>query len=182
MSRRRLGPNSGAGASGGLRCPHGRRHRRAVDDDAARASVIADRNPAPVRQQRLGVRPKEPPEIRRVLDRRVEIDVVADLHRHAHLHVVRGRPRSARRRLRATADRRRRAAAAKDARAAVSHDRASGGEERIEQRLPASSSGSQQSSKRPARATAQQSRICSPIATPMRGALPSRTKTPKGRF
>ena len=52
------------------RCPRGRRDIGAADDDRARASVVADRKPAPVRRQRLGVGPEEPAHVRRVLERR----------------------------------------------------------------------------------------------------------------
>ena len=48
----------------------------AADDDRAGAAVVADRQPAPVRQQRLGVGPEHAAEVRRVLERRVEVDVV----------------------------------------------------------------------------------------------------------
>ena len=50
----------------------------AADDDRAGAAVVADGQPAPVREQRLRVRPEHPPQVRRVLERRVEVDVVGD--------------------------------------------------------------------------------------------------------
>jgi hypothetical protein len=43
--------------------------------------VVSNGQVAPVRQKRLGVGAEEPPEIRRVLERRVEVDVVGDLER-----------------------------------------------------------------------------------------------------
>ena len=55
--------------------------RRPADDDRAGATVVADRKVAPVREERLGVRTEESAEVRRVLERRVEVDVVGDLER-----------------------------------------------------------------------------------------------------
>jgi len=43
--------------------------------------VVADREAAPVRKQRIRVRAEEPSEVRRVLERGVEVDVVRDLER-----------------------------------------------------------------------------------------------------
>src|SRR6266545_2075239 len=60
---------------------------RAADDDRARAAVVADWEPAPVRRQRLLVGPEHPPHVRRVLERRVEVDVVRDRKRQLPLHL-----------------------------------------------------------------------------------------------
>jgi hypothetical protein len=49
--------------------------------------VVADRQLAPVRQQRVGVGPEHPAEVRRVLERRVEVHVVADRDRQPRLDV-----------------------------------------------------------------------------------------------
>ena len=67
------GPKSPA-----LRWPCGRRISVPLDDDRAGAAVVADRQVAPVRRQRLLIRPEHPPHVRRVLERRVEVDVVGD--------------------------------------------------------------------------------------------------------
>ena len=79
MSSRRLGPNDGALASGAFACPHGRTTGVPLTTSVPDASVIADREVPPVREQRLRVRAEEAAEVRRVLERRVEVDVVADL-------------------------------------------------------------------------------------------------------
>ena len=55
--------------------------RRPADDDGGRAAVVADRQVPPVRKEWLGVGTEQPPEVRRVLERRVEVDVVGDLER-----------------------------------------------------------------------------------------------------
>jgi hypothetical protein len=76
---------------GHLRRRHGRAlparppDRRAAHDDAARAAVVGDREVAPVGQQRLAAGPHDPPEVRRVLERGVEVDVVANRHRQHRL-------------------------------------------------------------------------------------------------
>ena len=74
-------------AEGGRRAvwPCGRHDVGAAHDDGAGAAVVADRQVAPVGQQRLGVGPEQPAEVRGVLDRRVEVDVVGDLERQARL-------------------------------------------------------------------------------------------------
>ena len=76
MSSRRLGPKlrrrAAARSAAGPAC---RSHHR------ARPPVVADRQVAPVRQQRLGVGPEHPAEVRGVVERRVEVDVVRDLER-----------------------------------------------------------------------------------------------------
>src|SRR5262249_26831212 len=64
------------------------RHRRPTDHDRPRAAVIADRKMAPVREERVGVGTKEPAEVRRMLERGVEVDVVRDLERQMYLDVV----------------------------------------------------------------------------------------------
>src|SRR5581483_714630 len=51
----------------------------AADDDGAGPAVVADGQPAPVGQQRLLVRPEDAAGVRRVLERREEVDVVRDL-------------------------------------------------------------------------------------------------------
>ena len=89
MSSRCDGPKLGASASGGLRLALRPPHRRAADDDRACAAVVADRQVAPVRQQRLGVGPEQLPEVRRVLERGVEVDVVGDRERQLRLDVCR---------------------------------------------------------------------------------------------
>ncbi len=82
-----------------LRRPEGRRaaglggrelaarapHRRARDDHRARPAVVADREVAPVRQQRVAVGAEHAPEVGGVLERRVEVDVVANRQRQPHL-------------------------------------------------------------------------------------------------
>ena len=50
--------------------------------------MVADRQPAPARRQRIRVGPEEPPQIRRVLERRIEVDVVRDLERQVQGHGV----------------------------------------------------------------------------------------------
>ena len=57
--------------------------RRPADDDGAGAAVVPDRQVPPVRQQRIGVGPEETAEVRRVLERGVEVDVVARPRRAA---------------------------------------------------------------------------------------------------
>src|SRR6185437_12444438 len=54
---------------------------RPADDDAACAAVVGDRKPAPVRQQRLLVRPEHAAQVRRVLERGVEVDVIRHVER-----------------------------------------------------------------------------------------------------
>ncbi len=50
--------------------------------------VVGDGQVAPVRQQRLAVGTEDAPEVRGVVQRRVEVDVVDDLDRHQHVDVV----------------------------------------------------------------------------------------------
>ena len=71
--------------------------RRAADDDRAGAAVVADRQVAPVRQQRLRVGPEHPAEVRRVLERGVEVDVVGDRERQLRLDLVERESRRPRR-------------------------------------------------------------------------------------
>ncbi|HEV2815101.1 MAG TPA: hypothetical protein VGW10_17735 [Solirubrobacteraceae bacterium] len=59
--------------------------RGPAHDDRPGATVVADRQVAPVRHQRVAVRPEHAAEVRGVLDRRVEVDVVADVDRQRHL-------------------------------------------------------------------------------------------------
>ena len=63
---------------------------RSTDDDAARSAVIRDREPAPVRQQRFLVGPEYAAEVRGVLERRVEVDVVRDVERQTKASVSLG--------------------------------------------------------------------------------------------
>ncbi len=64
--------------------------RRAGHDERARAPVIPDRDVSPVREQRLAVGTEQPPQVGRVLERRVEVDVVAGLDREMHRRGVDG--------------------------------------------------------------------------------------------
>jgi hypothetical protein len=84
MSRRVLGPNVGAVSVGALRRPH---DVGARDDHGAGATVVADRQVLPVRQQRLGVGTEQPTEVRRVVLRGVEVDVVGDRERQVQRDV-----------------------------------------------------------------------------------------------
>ena len=68
-----------------LRLPLRPAHRRAADDDRAGAAVVADGQMAPVREQRLGVGAEHAADVRRVLERRVEVDVVRDREREQRL-------------------------------------------------------------------------------------------------
>ncbi len=72
-------------------------HRRARDHDRARPAVVADRQVTPVRQQRVAVGAEHAPQVGRVLERRVEVDVVAHLEREPDLD-LRERHRAALRR------------------------------------------------------------------------------------
>ena len=65
--------------------------RRAADHDRAGAPVVADRQVAPVRQQRVAVGAEHAPQVGRVLDRGVEVDVVADVDRQPRLERRRAR-------------------------------------------------------------------------------------------
>ena len=65
----------------------------AADDDRAGAPVVADGQPAPVLEQRLGVGPEETADVRRVLARGVEVDVVRDLERQPQARRGHRRPR-----------------------------------------------------------------------------------------
>ena len=56
-------------------------HRRPRHDDRPRPPVVADRQVAPVGQQRLAAGAEQATEVRRVLERAVEVDVVGDLDR-----------------------------------------------------------------------------------------------------
>ena len=81
MSSRLLGPKRGASSVGRLRLAARAHDRRPADDDGPGAAVVADRQVAPVREERLRVGTEETPEVRRVLERRVEVDVVGDRER-----------------------------------------------------------------------------------------------------
>ena len=63
-------------------------HRRAARHHRARAAVVADRQLEPVRQQRLVVGPEHQPDVARVVDRRVEVDVVGHRERQGQLRGV----------------------------------------------------------------------------------------------
>ena len=76
-SSRRLGPKRGSGSSGAFDWPARPHDGVPLDDDGPAPAVVADGEVPPVREQRLGVGPEEPAEVRRVLERRVEVDVVA---------------------------------------------------------------------------------------------------------
>ena len=69
-------------------------HVGAADDHRAGAAVVADRQPAPVRRQRLRIGTEEPAHVRRMLERRVEVDVVRDVEREVHRHRVERRARA----------------------------------------------------------------------------------------
>ena len=131
---------------------------RPADDDGARATVVADRQVPPVRQERLGVGAEETPEVRRVLERRVEVDVVGDLERKV---------RASRRR---AARARRRASTSSSTRATVSsHD----------ERPSARNALSEPASNTAPRPAAARSRIPSPTRNPTRGAPSPTENTPK---
>ena len=57
--------------------PRGPDDVRSRHDDGARPAVVADGHVPPVREQRFTLRPEEPAEVRRVVDARVHVDVVA---------------------------------------------------------------------------------------------------------
>ena len=63
------------------RWPAGPAHRRARHHHRARPAVVGDGQVAPVGQQRIAAGPEQPAEVRGVLDRAVEVDVVGDLDR-----------------------------------------------------------------------------------------------------
>ena len=90
MSSRSVGPKRGAPPASAAAAGPGGGALRARDDHRARAAVVADRQVAPVRQQRLGVRSEHLAEVRGVLDRGVEVHVVADRQRQ---HAARPRER-----------------------------------------------------------------------------------------
>ena len=62
--------------------------RRPARDDRRGAPVVADRHVAPVRRQRVGAGPEDPPRVRRVMDRRPEVDVVGDRERRQQLDLA----------------------------------------------------------------------------------------------
>ena len=169
MSSRRW-PNPG-GSRRALSLSARTANRRAVDDDRGRATVIADREPAPVWKQCLGIRPKDPPEIRRMLDRRIEVDVVADSIGR-HLTVLAAHSKASPPRLRATADRRRREAdptAARATRRTRARPAASNG---FSARFAAARARS--NPRRSPRCATRGSRdLSAPIATPIRGTRPN---------
>ena len=89
MSRRVLGPKTGP------RCrpltpalAAGADDRRAARHDGAAAAVVADRQVPPVGQQRLLVGTEDPAHVGGVVERGVEVDVVADRERHPQLDLV----------------------------------------------------------------------------------------------
>ena len=153
MSSRRLGPKRGASASGRLRLAARAQDRRAARHHGAGAAVVADRQVAPVRQQRLDVGAEQAAEVRRVLDRRVEVDVVGDLERQVQRRRRRGRSRA-----------RRRARRPPPTPAG-----------------PAAISGVQRGSGEDAGPTAARSSTRSPSRAPTRGGWPGGEKTPSGR-
>ena len=57
--------------------PEGRTTSVSRHDDGARPAVVADGHVPPVREQRFTLGPEEPSEVRRVVDPRVHVDVVA---------------------------------------------------------------------------------------------------------
>ena len=59
-------------------------HRRAAHDDGARTTVVGDREPTPTRYERLAAGTEHPSHVRRVLERRVEVDIVGNLERQVH--------------------------------------------------------------------------------------------------
>ena len=81
MSRRRLGPYVGASSRRRLPLPARPDDRRTADDDGAAAAVVADREVPPVGQQRLLVGAEDPADVGGVVERGVEVDVVADRER-----------------------------------------------------------------------------------------------------
>ena len=68
-------------------------HLRPADDERRGAAVVADGHRAPVLAHRGPARPEDPPEVRRVLERRVEVDVVGDAHREHSLPIGRRQAR-----------------------------------------------------------------------------------------
>ena len=162
--------------------PRGRFTSAATDDDRRRASVIPDRHPLVVRQQRI-VGPEHAAEVRGVLDRRIEVGVVADDRRREQSGLFdRQHDASCFARSRAigpsvlraslTTARSPRMAFRSSAMSALS----------VFSRQPASTRESSESSS-PASSIAWRSAIRSPIATPMRDrSEPRCAKTPSGRF
>ena len=71
--------------------------RRTADDDGAGAAVVADGQVPPVGQQRLLVGPEDPADVGGVVERGVEVDVVADLERQVQGDLGRAGPGAARR-------------------------------------------------------------------------------------
>ena len=142
---------------GPFRLAAGPDDRCSSDDDGARTAVIADRKVAPVRQQRIRIRAEEASEVRGVLERRVEVDVVADPEREVHGRLVeRNDLVAALDQLRDTAER------------------------SLPGRLPAARNafrlGWEKTASRP---LAARSRIPPPTRKPTRGSSPSSEKTPK---
>ena len=153
MSSRRLGPKRGASAPGGLALAARAHDRRPAGDHRAGAAVVADGQVAPVGQQRLGVGAEQAAEVRGVLERRVEVDVVGDLEGQVQLDVAEaevGRVVDARR----------------------PPPTASG---------PAAISGLRLGLDSTAGPTAARSSTRSPSRAPTRGAPPGGEKTPSGR-
>ncbi len=91
MSSRRAGPVGGP-VPPPVREPLAARSTdvRAGDDDGAGAAVVADRQVPPVGLQRLVVGAEDPADVGGVVERAVEVDVVGDLERHLHRHLVDG--------------------------------------------------------------------------------------------
>ena len=131
-SRSRRAERSAPSSAGALRWPRGPAHVGAGDHDRPGPAVVADRQVPPVRQQRLGVGPEDPPDVGGVVERGVEVDVVGHLERQPQRA-----PRRAARRWGPTtaSDGRGRAArpAARPARRRP--DLGTGGQERVQRRL-----------------------------------------------
>ena len=87
MSSARVGASRGGPSAPGSK-PSGRTTARATRHDRARPTVVGDRKVPPVRHQRVAVRAQDAPDVRRMVDRRVEVDEVDDLDGHQHVDVV----------------------------------------------------------------------------------------------
>jgi hypothetical protein len=75
--------------TGRIRChrlPARAPYRRAAHDDVRRTAMIADRDVAIILQERRAG-PKDRARIRRMLDRRIEVDVILDVDRKRHRDV-----------------------------------------------------------------------------------------------
>ena len=76
MSSRAVGPNAARRVGAGW--PRGRTIGVPLGDDGAGAAVVADRQVAPVRRQRVVVGAEHAADVARVVERGVEVDVVGD--------------------------------------------------------------------------------------------------------